>query len=117
MEKQSINQATEEQKRYVADLVHRCVAFVERNGEISRRYARNFPGAISMRFQYQNITIELAVLELSYTHGSYFIVVKEKKRIMLKASGKLMHVNFDLNVKKYIPGSWEKIVPSRELSP
>ena len=108
----STNPVTEEQKRHLAELVNRCVVFAERNGQITRLCAGRFPYAISMKFQYHNIIIEFDVLEMRYPHGSYSIKVKEKKRVVFKAHGKLMNVASGIKVKKYTTGDWEKSVPA-----
>ena len=98
---------TAEQQKHLDNLVKRCMVFTDYNGKVLWKSSSPFHSSLRMKYSCQGLTIDF---EAGMGQG-FWVKVKQQRKIVLSASGKLMSDFYDITASTYVHGKWEKKIP------
>lgn len=86
----------------------KCIKFVDANGVIENRGSTPFSEWLLMHYKQPKFSMHIHITRSPYGNGFAGLVVKADRKIVFKVEGCYIAAPFDLVVKKYISGAWEK---------
>ena|SRR3989344_3458343 len=90
------------------DLVLKCLVVTDRRGVVLSKGSSPVISSLSMEYKEGNRKITFNVNSSAMGNGSYFIEVKEGRKIVLKSKGNYTNAPYNSQAQKYEPGAWEK---------
>jgi len=107
----TVRSATEEQQ-HLQDLVNRCLIFTDRNGKVLNKVSTPVTSWLGMKYEGKDLYIQFSVAASAMGNGGSRVIVKHKGKLVLQATGSFTVAAFNLTAKVYIPGAWEKKIPT-----
>jgi hypothetical protein len=86
------------------------LVFVDSNGTIVSKTSTNMSCSLKMKYEDDDLKIKMHAYSHGMGNGSCGAEVRYKGKKVYEASGSFTSSPYDVKVKQYVPGKWEKLM-------
>ena len=90
------------------DFAKTCLLFVDRNGTVLDKGSNPYSSFLRMDYKEPGLSMHIHCTQSPYGNGYCLVKATVNKKLVFEAEGGYIGGPYDLKIKTYVPGAWEK---------